>query len=577
MLLMPTVNAIAGGTGAIAGNIKSASGSPLRDAFIKIIREAGQGEILSIAGIHSNSRGIFNAANLTPGNYYLQVTRAGFQPSKTARFKIEPDRTTSLNVILQDVIGYLSNEEDSRNWDLNTAVRSTSDRRLIFRNSPGAVPGDNLEQAYSFYRNGTMKLASNTPLSSENYLISPQTSQSGVATNFAFAEPLSQRSRMILSGQLDFGNSSFWRMRDTFNYRPDRDHDYRVSVGYGRMNVNYPGSGSLSPQMLSHEQGSRESRMQTLAFGMEGETRFLDLFAIKYGFDYSRLHYGTDKSFFYPSLEIFVTPSEGWCFKTSFTSRRVTDAGSVTLPDGESINLTEPTIITMIGDQVSMSAVTHSEISLQKTISPDTEMEVAVYQDNMQGSGPPLMVTMITPTGRTSKAVELDGDRSRQRGLRISVNRRILDFLNGSLSYVYGTATSISNVDEFVIGDRLSEDLLSNARQGYYHALTGQLDATVPITKTNLLATVRWYPGNPITPIDWFSDRMDIGAKSVNFEVRQAFPMPEFFGTIGHWEVLVDMRNLLSQASSTVRATDGDLVLNRNPRSLRFGLSLNFR
>ena len=47
---------------------------------------------------------------------------------------------------------------------------------------------------------------------------------------------------MILSGQLDFGRGTFWRIRDTYNYRPNKDHDYKMSVGYGQMNVNYTGS-----------------------------------------------------------------------------------------------------------------------------------------------------------------------------------------------------------------------------------------------------------------------------------------------------------------------------------------------
>jgi hypothetical protein len=341
--------------------------------------------------------------------------------------------------------------------------------------------------------------------------------------------------------------------------------------------VNYPGSGSLSPELLSQEQGSRESSIQTLAFGMGGDTKLFDLLAIKYDFDYSRLHYGRDRNFINPSLEILVTPSAGLSVKTSFLSRRVSEADSVKLPDGELLNLSEPTLVTMVGDQVSMSQFRHSEVAIQKTLMPDTTLEVAVYQNNTQGPGLPLMVTTITPTERTSKVIQLNEDRSGQRGMRVTVNRKLFDFLSGSCAYVYGAATSISNVDEPISSDRLSDSLVKNARRRYLHSVTGQLDATVPITGTNLLATVRWYAGNPMTPIDWFSDRLDIGGKSVNFEIRQAIPMPEFWGNTGRWEVLVDLRNLLDQGREVVSATDGELVLNRNPRSLRFGLSLNFR
>jgi hypothetical protein len=224
-----------------------------------------------------------------------------------------------------------------------------------------------------------------------------------------------------------------------------------------------------------------------------------------------------------------------------------------------------------------MSHVRHSEISAQKAITPGTAIEVAVYQDRARGPGLPLMVTTITPAEHRSHLMELGEDRSRQQGLRVHINRRILDFLNGSIAYVYGTATSISDVQGIESSEDLNETLLNLLSQRYHHSITSQLDATIPFTKTSLLATMRWYPENPLTPVDWFSDRMDIGTKSVNFEVRQIIPVPEFMGTTGRWEALVDLRNLLNQGTEILSATDGDIVLNRNPRSLRFGLNLNFR
>jgi hypothetical protein len=70
---------------------------------------------------------------------------------------------------------------------------------------------------------------------------------------------------------------------------------------------------------------------------------------------------------------------------------------------------------------------------------------------------------------------------------------------------------------------------------------------------------------------------MEIGTKSTNFELRQAIPLPEFMATAGRWEVLVDLRNILNQGREVLPTKDGEIVLNRNPRSLRFGLSLSFR
>jgi hypothetical protein len=555
--------------GRVTGYIINTSGSPLRDAIIKIFREVQQGESLSIA--RSDNQGFFKSSSLRPGTYYLQISRRGYQPVTTSRFAIDQGRSITLDIILQDVISYLSNNDDPRNQDLKSVMRSSSSSRHIFQISPDAVSLDRENGASPFYRSAAMNVASSTSISGKSYLVRPQTSQSGVSSNFALAEPISQKGRMILTGQLDYGCGSFWRLRDTFHYRSDKDHDYRISVGYGRINTNYPGSSSISSQLVSQDSG-----VQTLAFGVEGNTKVLDILAIKYGFDYSRLHYGMSRSFFYPSIQILLSPTNGLSFGASVTSQRISDTNTVILADGEVLNLTEPTFITMTDNQVSMSQIRHSEVIVRKIFNFGSAIEIAVFQDRMQGPGLPLMVTAITPSEQKTHVIEMGESDSSQRGMRFTIKHEILDYLSGSVAYAYGNAMNISNIDQPVPSDRLEESLSSLMHEGYQHSITSQLDAVVPITKTSILATLRWYSRNPLTPVDWFSDRMDIGSKSINFEIRQAVPVPELFGTTGKWEALVDLRNILNQGRGVLPATDGEIVLNRNPRSMRFGLSLSF-
>jgi hypothetical protein len=87
---------------------------------------------------------------------------------------------------------------------------------------------------------------------------------------------------------------------------------------------------------------------------------------------------------------------------------------------------------------------------------------------------------------------------------------------------------------------------------------------------------LRWYPGTTLTPIDLFADHADIFTKGVSFLVRQPIPVPEFMGPTGRWEALVDVRNLLNQGIDYIATSDGRIIVTRNPRSLRFGLNLNF-
>jgi hypothetical protein len=574
LLLLPAIGANARSAGRLAGSIKSMSGSPLRNALIRVFREAQHNEILLVT--RSDNKGFFQSAQLTPGTYFLEVSRTGYQPIAATKFKIDPGQTTSLDIILRDFIDYIDNSEDPRNWDLETVLRSTSDRRLIFRDLPGVLSTTN-EIDSPFYRSGAMNIASNTSLGGTGYLFHPQASQNGVSTNFAFAEPISPHSRMILSGQMDFGSGTFWRFRDTFHYRPDSDHDYKVSVGYGRMNVNNPGNGAIPSQLLSKESDFREPGVQTLAFGLEGNTKFLDIFSAKYGFDYSRLHYGTSRSFVNPSIQIVITPAEGWSIRTSLASRRANDSNAVILPDGEILDLSDSTLITMVGNQASMSQIRHTEIAAERKITSGTALEVSVYQDQIKGPGLPLMVTTITPLRQKSQIIQLNDDNSSQRGARLTIKQKITDNLSSSVAYVYGESTSISEFNELVSSECLNSSIADYMKQSYQHSVTGSLNATIPLTKTTLLAVLRWYPRNPLIPADWFSDRMDIGTKSANLEIRQTVPLPEIIGTDGQWDVWVDLRNVLNQGREILAVSDGEVVFNRNPRSVRFGISLNFR
>jgi len=561
--------------GYLSGSIRNAMGSPLRNAIIKVFREMQQREIIYIT--RSDNHGSFKGTQLTPGTYFLEVSRQGYQPLTTPKFTIDPGKTTSLNIILQGFLDFIGKDEDPRNWDFKTVMRSTSDRRLIFRDAPGRISPVAESNQSPFYRNGAMNIASGNAPGGVCCLVQPQTSQNGVSSSFAFTEPRSRHSRMILSGQVDYGNGTLWRVRDTFNYRPDNSQDYRISDGYGRMDTSYPGAGTLSSEMLQQEPYDRESGVETLALGLEGNTKLLDILAIKYGFDYSRLDYGVSKGLFYPSFQILLTPSKKWSIQTSFTSQRMSDADTLVLSDGELLNLSEPTILTMIGNQVSMSHIRHSEIAAQRALARESAIEVAVFQDQTLGPGLPLMITTVTPLERRSNVVQMTENNQKQRGARLALKHRIAERLNGSVAYVYGTAASISDLDEILSSEALSTNLADYVQQRYQHSITGQIDANIPLTKTNILTTVRWYSGNPLTPIDWFSDRMDIGTRSVSFEIRQAVPLPYFLGTTGRWDVWLDLRNVFNQGKEILHTTDGEVSINRSPRSLRFGLSLNFR
>ena len=584
-LVEPHHLATAASGGRITGKIMAQDGSGLLGAVITIFKQDSSGGTISFT--RSDRTGAYTLSSLAPGAYYLQVSREGYQPLTRSNVKILSGKTANLDVVLEELLDLIVADPDPRNWDIRTLMRGTSDRRLVFRylqaSGDRSTAGKTVfpeipNGTRTFTRSGTVNLTSSAGLSSENYSVFPSIGHNGFVSNFAYVEPVSDKARMIFSGQLNSGYDSLWRVRNTYNYRPESGRDVNISVGYGRLSLNAPTMGSVGPaQFFSQDPSLRESGVQTLSFGFETRSRLADPIEVEYGFDYSRVHYGSTKSVISPMFRLILTPAETWTVKAGISSRRLSDNNMVLLPDGDWVNLMEPTYLAQIDGELHLSQFKHAEIAAGKSLAQDTSLELAVYEDQMEGPGAPFLVTVAG--GRSSgdsKLALLREDQATQRGLRIVMNRRFLDFLSGSIAYVYGSAANLDRGDETLTSDILARRLLEYVERSYYHVLTSQVDANFPKTRTRISTVVRWHPGYTLNPIDPFSDRKDTVTKGVSFFVRQGIPLPEFMGTVGRWEALVDVRNLLDQGKSRIISQDGELTLTRNPRSIRFGLNLNF-
>lgn len=575
LLLTLSPSLVAAENGRIAGKVKNKSGENLLDAIVSIFRQGE--ETVNVASARTDERGYFRFANLLPGDYSLQVVREGYG-SDSLDVRIRSGQTTAIDVVLQDALERLSNDNDPRNWDLKSVMRSTSDSRLIFRNLPGSSLPAMEEYDRSFSRSASMNVVSEAGLGGDDLSLLPGTGSNGVISSFAFTEPLGDKGRMIFSGQLNSGFDAFWRVRNTFDYRPNSHQDVRISLGYGRINLGYSGINSLihPARFFSQSASLRESAVETISLGFAATDRITDTMTIDYGFSASHLNYGVSKQVMSPFFEFVFTPVESWVVKTSFASRRSSDENSLVLANGEVLDLSEPALLTNIDGIISLSQLKHSEISLGKDLGNDTFVAAAVYNDHMVGAGYPFMVATEANGEQETQVKQLGERHSAQRGFRLFLSRKMLDFLDSSITYAYGTGTGLAFDEHAASSEDLTRDLLQYMRQSYYHAISGGLSATMPVTKTYLAAIIRWVPNNPITPIDPFADHKGLMTKGVSFSVRQPIPMPPFMEGTSRWEALVDVRNAFDTGRAVAQTSNGRVTLSRYPRSIRFGIDLNF-
>ncbi len=558
--------------GTLSGTVMTSDGRGLVGAIVALYKREDVGAVVSFA--KSDQRGAYSINDVGAGAYSLQVTRFGYKVSQSPHVVIDPGRTTTINFVLQELADFLSARDDPRNWDLKTVMRSTADRRLIFRGLPGIAPPDDL--LVSYRRTGAINVVSSDLLGPSNYDVYPNGADTGLASNFAFVEPVSQRGRMIFSGQLTSGTNSLWRVRNTFDYRPASNQEYKFSVGIGRLNFSRTGTDIHPADFFAGNPSLLDSGVETLAVGFMASQQLMENLAVEYGLDLSHIDYGPRQSTWSPYVQVAYTPHRRWLLKTLMSSRRFSENDIIELPGGDVVNLLEPTYVSQIDNVIRVSQVRHGELTVGRKLADDTSLELTVYRDRVDGPGTPFLVTSNTVFGQTSQAIQLRSDQDAQQGVRVAFSRMLTDTIQGLVTYDYGTAAGIFDAGRAPSTADLASHILDYIQRSYYHSITSQLDAKIPQTKTHVEATVRWYPGNPISPIDLFADRTDTFSKGVSFSLRQALPLPTFMGCPGRWEALVDIRNPFDQGMNRIPMSDGEVVLTRNPLTLRFGLNLNF-
>lgn len=558
--------------GRIQGKILARDGQALAGAVVTIFKEDRNGGIIQYT--RTDGRGEYRFRDLAPGQYSLQVNHQGYRPLVKPMLSVTQGKTLTLNVFLLEILDWVSSD-DPRNWGVATLMRSTSDRRLIFRNTDDADAG-RTEAAAGYGRSGAVTLSSSSELGGD-YSVYPSGGFAGVVSNFAYSEPIARNGRMILAGQLSAGYDTRWKVRNTFQFRPQTGGDLELTLGYGRQNLASTTLGTMAgpARFFALDPALRDTGVETLNVAFTGRDQMLDTFAIEYGFDLSQVRRGSSRKAFSPHFQLVAAPSRGWMLRSMVASKRISEANSIVLPDGEFINLMEPVYITEINGVLSVSQFKHAELGVERAVGANSSLELSLYEDRMTGPGMPVAWRIEAPgQSRKTRLAQLREEQTEQRGARIAARQRFLDTLTGSIGYVYAAGYGL---DATAAPAAASPDSLAGWIQGgHFHSFTGSVHAKVPLTRTDLRATLRWHTGYPATPIDWFADRMDSEGKGFALFVRQIIPLPEFLYGAGQWVALVDVRNLFDQGKYIIPTREGFLILTPAPRYVRFGLNLNF-
>ena len=557
----------------LEGIVRNESGTPLVGAVISLFTENWTDKPLFTA--KSGRDGSFSLAEIKPGRYIISIVKSGYQP--TSYSILAPLKNNPLFVILKNLT---SDEQNADNWDVATVLRSAKDRSLIFRSSPGTPeppPSRRIlaeTDKKSSSRSGQVQFTTSQPLNPLGYSVWPNPIATGFSTRFAYVEPLGGNNSYIVTGLLTTGTDSQYRLKNIVNYHVSDKHKLQLNLGYSKAGEKARAIHDLSgadANALENDILKTIEPIQNISVGIQDYFKIVEPLTLVYGFDIDYSKSSRKAAHVSPRFQVFFNPVEDLSFRFQLNSDRVSHDQTITLPEGDLISLHTPLNIAKINNNAFTNRVDHMEAGLNLFLGDHTNLEVSSFLDEVAGSGYPFVAILKSPDAGLTPFPLVPAELAESQGFRFNLTHSWTQTISTSVLYIYGSGAELTpaGLDKPAISD-----LSSQINNRYFNVLSAAINARFEKTGTDLTAVYRRADGNPLTPIDAYSDFYDVTDNSLSVFVRQSIPL--FETSIGKWEAIIDIRNILNQGVQVYETTSGDLILVRAPRTLRGGISFRF-
>jgi len=556
----------------LEGFVRNETGNPLAGAIISLFKENWNDKALLTT--KSQRDASFLLSSLRPGKYVLNIVKMGYEP--TTYSLVAPLQNSPLFIILKAI----SQEEASaKNWDFDTVLRASTDKNPIFRVT-GATPAPGGRKALKpgdqkpATRGGQIQVSAISPLSPMNYSVFPSSLGSGFSTRFAYVEPLSVNSNFIVTGLITTGVDSEHRIRSIINYKASNKHKLQLTAGYDKMGAKKQAVhqlGQVDAAALENDILDTIEPIQNINLGIQDYFQIFEPLKIVYGFDINYNNVGRGTTRISPKFQLYLDPVESVQFRFLLNTDRVTRATTMILPEGEVVTLSSPYQVAKGNDKAFGSSVNHLESGVSFLFGENTNLEISSFLDEVAGSGFPFVAILKNPQSETVQYPFIPSEMSNSRGFRLNLTRKWSRFLTTSVLYVYGSAAEYQAPELAMATPDGKAAALDNR---FFNVVSAGVNASIPKTGTDLAAVYRYSDGNPLTPVDAYSNHYDVADNSLNVFVRQTIPL--FKGTLGRWEAILDIRNILDQGIQIYETVSGDLILVRSTRSIRGGINFRF-
>lgn len=548
-LALPALGA--GKPGVISGYVKNVGGAPQMGAIVELFTSA----VTQPVKVFTDARGFYTASSLDPGIYHVKVTAPSFLPSLRENVLLRAGANVVVNVTLNTLFEAMQllpvrktfQEDDDWKWTL----RSAANRPILRVLDDGPLVVSNEKDQDKTLKARVAFLAGSGS--------SGFGSSGDMSTRFSIQHSLFSAGTVSLGGSVGASNNPSGVLRAAYSHKLANGSTPEVSVTLRRFLTPFPDSGNLAAQALTVSTSDTWS--------------FADLLDVRAGTEFQTVQFLGHASAIRPfgTADLHLSPNTvvEYQYATSLPTTRWSKGF-----DSSPADFTETSPRVSLADsQLAIERARHQEISLSRRAGR-TRAQVAVYSDHfanmaLTGAGNVAYDGVAVIPDIYSDTFTYNGGALDTNGIRLVLQQKLTDDLTATADYSYGGVL-----------DLVGKDLdWAAVREGVHaerrHSMALKLAGTAPRAHTRWIASYRWTNGPSLNGVDMFNTSAGQTDPYLNFFIRQPLPGSRFVP--GHFEALVDLRNLLAQGYVPVIGPDGHTVyLVQSARAVRGGLAFVF-
>jgi hypothetical protein len=537
--------------GSISGYVHSANGVPQMGAVVELLGAAAY-----TTHVFTDENGYFSATDLLPGFYNIKVSAASFLPTLREGVGLRPGARVLVNLTLNTLFEAIKvapvrgpAEADDWKW----VLRSTSNRPILRLIGDQSASLGSQEQKSDHDLRGSLSFVAGS--TAEGF-----GSATDSGTGFSLERSIFSSDTIGLTGNIGYGGASPASvLRASYSHKMDDGSE--------------PSFALTMRNLPAPDLGLHDASLQAFSLTTADSFALGDVVEIHFGSELQTIQFLGRVTAFRPfgSADVHLSPDTvvEYRYATSEPNDRL-DKGFDTAP--ADLSESGPRM-SMVGYASSLEHPHHHELSLSHRMGK-TNLQAAVFYDRLVDPALTGVGEFTTDNGSIlpdiySGTFTYQGNDLKTEGVRFVVQRQLTNQITATMDFEYGgvldlekPGVSLDNVQGF-IGTRDR------------HSVAGKISGVMPKTKTRWIASYRWINQDALTPVDMFNASAGRADPYLNLFFRQPIPVTSFLP--GHFEAVVDLRNLLAEGYVPVLGHDGHTVyLVQSARAVRGGLNFTF-